>query len=168
MSTFFYFLLITVCVVSELGSRYKIADAERLELKRLIADAQCSRIQLADTLNKHKELEDAHMIQSKFIHKLQKKIGKVDKYIETIEMQEKVILKMQSVMKSTAPIRNKQQQLQNLNQNENQNLNQKDKENYQKNKKKSSSSDTESTANGNENQVEEFQNRINQLLEEVR
>ena len=168
MSTFFNVILITVCVVSELGSRYKIADAERLELKRLIADAQCSRIQLADTLNKHKELEEAHMIQSKFIHKLQKKIGKVDKYIETIEMQEKVILKMQSVMKSTAPIRNKQQQLQNLNQNENQNLNQKDKENYQKNKKKSSSSDTESTANGNENQVEEFQNRINQLLEEVR
>ena len=162
--------MFTVCVVSELGSRYKIADAERLELKRLIADAQCSRIQLADTLNKHKELEEAHMIQSKFIHKLQKKIGKVDKYIETIEMQEKVILKMQSVMKSTAPIRNKKLQNQNENLNENQNLNQnlKDKENYQKNKKKSSSSDSESTANGNENQVEEFQNRINQLLEEVR
>lgn len=94
-------------MVSELGTRYKTADAERLDLKRLVADAQSSRIQLGDAINKHKALEDAHLIQSKFIHKLQKKLSKVDTYTETIEMQEKVIMKMQSVIESCAPERNK-------------------------------------------------------------
>ena len=140
-------------MVSELGSRYKIADAERLELKRLIADAQSSRIQLADTLNKHKELEDAHMIQSKFIHKLQKKISKVDKYIETIEMQEKVIMKMQSVMESTAPIRIKK------NQNKNQN--------YDQNNQIPDHM-IENNVKGTDNQTRDLENRINLLTEEVR
>ena len=85
--------------------RYKAADAERLELKRLIPDAQSSRNQLADTIKKLRELEDAHMIQSKFIHQLQKKTSKIQKYIETIEIQEKVIMKMQKVIESSAPKR---------------------------------------------------------------
>ena len=92
-------------MISELGLRYKSADAERLELKRLIPDAQSSRNQLVDTIKKLRELEDAHMIQSKYIHQLQKNTSKVQKYIETIEIQEKVIMKMQKVIESSAPKR---------------------------------------------------------------
>lgn len=139
-------------MVSELGTRYKTADAERLDLKRLVADAQSSRIQLGDALNKHKTLEDAHLVQSKFIHKLQKKLSKVDTYTETIEMQEKVIMKMQSVIDSGAPERNKKMKMKI--ENEKSNLDSPEK------KKK--------LENNENNEIrEEFQNRVNELLLEV-
>jgi hypothetical protein len=97
-----------VCIVTELGSRYKAVDGERLELKRQVSDAQSSRVQLGELLDKHKELENAHVVQSKFIQKMQKKVGKLDKYVETIETQEKVILRMQSIIECSATNKAKQ------------------------------------------------------------
>jgi predicted RNase H-like nuclease (RuvC/YqgF family) len=65
-------------------------------------------VQLGELVDKHKELENAHVVQSKFIQKMQKKMGKLDKYIETIETQEKVILRMQSIIECSSSNKTKQ------------------------------------------------------------
>lgn len=79
-----------------------------MDLKRQVSDAQSSKIQLGELLDKHKVLEDAHVVQSKFIQKMQKKVGKLDKYVETIETQEKVIQRMQSIIESSSTNKSKQ------------------------------------------------------------
>jgi hypothetical protein len=58
--------------------------------------------QHGELLSKHKDLENAHVIQLKFIHKLQKKNGQIDMYIDTIKMQENIISEMQNIIKSNS------------------------------------------------------------------
>lgn len=65
-------------------------------------------MQLLALLDKHKELEDAYVVQTKLIQKMQKKVGKLDKYVETIETQEKVILRMQSIIECSSTNKAKQ------------------------------------------------------------
>lgn len=102
VSLIVFVLLFVVCIVSELGTRYKSVDAERSELKGLVADNRSYMKEHSELLNKYRELEDAHMIQSKLIHKMQKKMTKIDKYVETVEMQENVIKRMQYIIESSA------------------------------------------------------------------
>ena len=96
-------------MVSELGVRYKSVDAERLELKSRVSDSQTHAIESGELLDKYKELEEAHMIQSKLIHRMQKKMIKIDKYVETVQTQEKVINRMQSIIESSGNDRNRVQ-----------------------------------------------------------
>ena len=96
-------------MVSELGVRYKSADAERLELKSNVIDSQSHIKEFGELLDKYKELEDAHMVQSKLIHRMQKKMIKIDKYVETVQTQEKVINRMQAIIESSGNERNRLQ-----------------------------------------------------------
>ena len=115
-------------------------------------------MQLREVINKHKTLEDAHIIQSKFIHKLQKKLSKVDAYIETIEMQERVISKMQTVISSGAPEKNKILKNRNQELNDIERLNDEKKMNFE----------VENNLRENDNQIrDDLQNRVNDLLEKV-
>lgn len=104
----FYFASI-VCIVSELGVRYKSADAERLELKSRVTESQNHIKEFSELLDKYKELEDAHMAQSKLIQRMQKKMTKIDKYVETVQTQEKVIKRMQSIIESSGNERSRLQ-----------------------------------------------------------
>jgi hypothetical protein len=87
-------------VVAELAGRYKAADGERLELKRLVADAQSARRQYGELQAQHHELEAAHVMQSKLLQKVQKKMAKVDAYADTIKTQEQVIAKMETFIET--------------------------------------------------------------------
>ena len=87
-------------IVTDLGGRYKAADAERLELKRLVAEAQSTRRQFGELLTQYQELENAHMIQSKLLQKAQKKQTKAEAHAETIKTQEQVIAKMETFIES--------------------------------------------------------------------
>lgn len=55
---------------------------------------------LGDLKLRHKELETAHMLQSKQLQKIQSQVKKMDTYKRTIETQEKVISRMQNVIES--------------------------------------------------------------------
>jgi hypothetical protein len=87
-------------VTIEIGRRYKAADAERLELKRLVTDAKSARRQYGELQKIHKELQDAHLLQNQYIQKMQKKQGQIKAYEATIQMQEKVIKKMQKLVET--------------------------------------------------------------------
>ena len=90
---------VLVHMITELGTRYQIADAERLQLKRLMNDVKSIRIQFAELFIRHEELQSAHLMQSKVIQKLQKNQRKVDVYSETIKTQENIILKLETIIK---------------------------------------------------------------------
>ena len=87
-------------VVAELAGRYKVADGERLELKRLVADAHSARRQYGELQSQHHELETAHVMQSKLLQKMQRKMAKADAYADTIKAQEQVIAKMETFIES--------------------------------------------------------------------
>jgi len=87
-------------IATEMGKKLRVIELERIEAKRYATDAKASKNQL-DLLSKtHKELQEAHLQQAKFIQKLQKQNSEVEKYRETITTQEKVIAKMQKLVES--------------------------------------------------------------------
>lgn len=89
-----------VNVAAEMGKKYKKTDEERLELKRIAAEAKSARQQYQEQQKALAELNDAHIQQSQVLQKMQKKMGKVEAYKSTILMQERVISKMQAVIES--------------------------------------------------------------------
>lgn len=95
------------------------------------------------------------MIQSKFIHQLQKRTSTVHKYIETIEIQEKVIMKMQKVIETSTPKRIRNLQIK-IKSESDTNMN---KINFDER--------DENTSTDNENQVEDLKKRISQLTDKV-
>ena len=89
-----------VHVANDIGEKFKKADAERLELKRLVVEAQSARRQYQEQKTALEDLQEAHIQQSRFIQKLQKKQSKMDLLKSTIQMQERVIAKMQAVIEA--------------------------------------------------------------------
>ena len=91
---------VLIQTVIECCNRLKKVDQERLDLKKIMGDSVSIRKQFAALNKVYRELQDAHMSQSKHIQKMQKQYDKVKTYQNTIVMQEKVISKMQSVIES--------------------------------------------------------------------
>ena len=62
--------------------------------------AQAARQKYAEQIKQLQDLSEAHMQQSYFIQKLQKKVSKMDSYKSTIKLQESIIGKMQKVVEA--------------------------------------------------------------------
>jgi aspartate oxidase len=86
--------------VIQSGNRYRKADKERLELKKIMTDSVSIRRQFGDLQKAYRDLQDAHVTQARHIQKMQIQQSKVTTYESTIMLQEKVIGKMQSVIES--------------------------------------------------------------------
>ena len=91
---------VLVQAVIECCNRLKQVDQERLDLKKVIGDSVSVRKQYIALTRTYKELQEAHLSQSKHIQKMQKQHAKLKTYQNTIVMQEKVISKMQSVIEA--------------------------------------------------------------------
>ena len=87
-------------VVLDLGERLKKIDVERVELKKIAMEGQAARSMYVERQQQLNDLTEAHMHQSHFIQKLQKKVSKMDNYKSTIKLQENIIAKMQRVVEA--------------------------------------------------------------------
>ena len=61
-----------VNIVLAAGGKYKKLKNENLELKAMVHDNKSARTQLSCIQEKYQELQQAHLMQSNFIQKLQK------------------------------------------------------------------------------------------------
>ena len=61
-------------------------DKERVELKKIAMEGQAARSMYMERQQQLNDLTEAHMHQSHFIQKLQKKISKMDNYKSTINL----------------------------------------------------------------------------------
>jgi hypothetical protein len=66
-----------VNIVLVAGSKYKKLKNENLELKAMVQDNKSARMQLSRVQEQYQELQEAHLMQSNFIQKLQKQQDKV-------------------------------------------------------------------------------------------
>ena len=87
-------------IVLDLGDRLKKSDEERIKLKKIVMEGQSARSMYLESQQHLSDLTEAHLHQSHFIQKLQKKISKMDNYKSTIKLQESIIGKMQKVVEA--------------------------------------------------------------------
>lgn len=85
-------------VIIQLGESLKLVEHDRIELKRLMSEADSSQLQLKEQKKLCDELNDAHSEQSNYMHKIIKTEKKIETYRSTIERQEMVIAKMQALL----------------------------------------------------------------------
>ena len=90
--------LIHICL--ELGERVKVVESEGAEYKQRYMEGQAARQKYAEQIKQLQDLSEAHMQQSYFIQKLQKRVAKMDSYKSTIKLQESIIGKMQKVVEA--------------------------------------------------------------------
>ena len=90
--------LVHICL--ELGERVKVVESEGVEYKQRFMEGQAARQKYAEQIKQLQDLSEAHMQQSYFIQKLQKKVAKMDSYKSTIKLQESIIGKMQKVVEA--------------------------------------------------------------------
>ena len=89
-----------VTIAVEIGAKLRMVNEERLELLEHLSEAKSARLQMEPLKNAFQELQDAHLLQAKYIQKLQKEQSKIGVYQSTIQMQEKVISKMQKLVEA--------------------------------------------------------------------
>lgn len=87
-------------VALELGERVRAVEAEGAEYKQRYMEGQAARQKYNEQTKMLQDLSEAHMQQSYFIQKLQKKVAKMDTYKSTIRLQESIIGKMQKVVEA--------------------------------------------------------------------
>lgn len=87
-------------VTAAVGHRVQEVSKECQDLRGLIGDAKAARLQFAEVQRAYKDMQEAHVQQAKYIQKLQKQNGQLDKYKSTIETQERIITKMQGIVES--------------------------------------------------------------------
>ena len=87
-------------VIQKMAVHFQRQSEEKNEYKRLVADGQSARKQYNELMSKYANLEDAHMQQSKHLSKFKRDLGRIDTFKQTIQMQEKVISKMQLLIES--------------------------------------------------------------------
>eukprot|EP01036_Dinobryon_divergens_P027795 gene27795-36623_t len=90
-----------VRLINKLTDKVAKVNYENQALIETMQEAKQSINSLVDLKAKYKELENAHLTQSKQLQKMQGQMKKVDTYKRTIETQEKVISKMQRVIESS-------------------------------------------------------------------
>ena len=90
-------LIKAVCALSK---KIQAVEKERAMATQYITEAQATRVQQKQQEALYHELQQAHMDQSKVLMKVQKEAKRLDKYKQTILLQEQVILKMQNVMEN--------------------------------------------------------------------
>ena len=78
-------------VALELGERVRAVEAEGAEYKQRYMEGQAARQKYNEQTKMLQDLSEAHMQQSYFIQKLQKKVAKMDTYKSTIRLQESII-----------------------------------------------------------------------------
>lgn len=93
-----------VRLINKLTDKVAKVNYENQALIETMQEAKQSIKSLVDLKVKYKELENAHLTQSKQLQKMQGQMKKVDTYKRTIETQEKVISKMQRVIESSVHI----------------------------------------------------------------
>ena len=93
-----------VRLINKLTDKVAKVNYENQALIETMQEAKQSINSLVDLKAKYKELENAHLTQSKQLQKMQGQMKKVDTYKRTIETQEKVISKMQRVIESSVNI----------------------------------------------------------------
>ena len=79
--------------IEELTSEKILLEGEISDKEKLIAEAK----ELAE---KYTQLQDAHLKSNQYVASIKKEISRIDQYKTTIQTQEKVIAKLQSVMES--------------------------------------------------------------------
>jgi hypothetical protein len=87
--------------VLETTLRFNKMNQERMEYKKFLTESKVIKRQFDEIQQSYLELQEANLMQSKYIDKIQKQLSKVETYQTTILMQEKVINKMQKVMENT-------------------------------------------------------------------
>jgi hypothetical protein len=85
-------------VIIQLGESLKLVEHDRIELKRLMSEADSSQLQLKEQKKLCDELNTAHSEQLNYMNKLKITEKKLETYRSTIERQEMVIAKMQSLL----------------------------------------------------------------------
>lgn len=90
-----------VCLINKLTDKVAKVNYENQALIETMQEAKQSLKSLVDLKAKYKDLESAHLTQSKQLQKMQGQMKKVDTFKRTIETQEKVITKMQSIIESS-------------------------------------------------------------------
>lgn len=89
-----------VKVMNSFRNKLVATNNEKKELQQVVAEAKNTIVKYKDLKSDYQTLEDAHLEQNKYIQSMKQKIGQVDKYQITIQTQEKIIAKMQSVIDS--------------------------------------------------------------------
>lgn len=85
-------------VAAAAGLRLQTLEKEAIELRTMVGDAKAVRLQLGNLQNTHENLQEAHMQQAIYIQGLQKSVSQLPVYRSTIETQEQVIAKLQSIV----------------------------------------------------------------------
>lgn len=89
-----------VRMLHQLRDALNTAEREKVELQTVLRSAKGSIDAFAVMKRDYKELQGAHMEQTKYLQKMQARINKADVYRNTIATQEGVISKMQSVLEA--------------------------------------------------------------------
>ena len=87
-----------VKVTAALSRKIQAVDREKANVEQYISESQAVRVQFSQQAVRLKELEDAHMEQGRVLLRAQKEGRKLDKYRDTIALQEGVIAKMQDII----------------------------------------------------------------------
>ena len=85
-------------IITQMGHKLKEIEDERLEAKRYLFDAKAAKQQYERLKVGNKELKDAHLLQNKFIRKLERKNKEYLVCKEQIHNQEVMIKNMQEII----------------------------------------------------------------------
>lgn len=86
--------------LNQLRDALNTAEEEKVQLQAVLRSAKCSIDAFAALKREHKELQSAHMDQTRLLQRMQGRISKTEVYRNTIEAQEGVITRMQSVIEA--------------------------------------------------------------------
>ena len=94
-----------VSILNQMREQLNTSEKEKVELQQVLRSAKSAVDQFTVMKKDYRELQDAHVVQTKQLQKMQKKYAQLETYKSTIMTQEKVIAKLQSVIE--AKIKNK-------------------------------------------------------------
>lgn len=87
-------------ITSALSRKIQAVEKEKSNIEQYISESQAVRVQFGQQKTAFQELQEAHMQQGKVLLKTQKESRKLDKYRDTIALQEGVIAKMQEIIEA--------------------------------------------------------------------
>lgn len=89
-----------VHLIKEAGVHIRRLDTETHALRETVASTEKVRSKYGNVCTQLSELQDAHLMQAKFLQKLKERAVKVTQCEDTIRAQEEVITRMQSVLET--------------------------------------------------------------------
>ena len=83
-----------------MGKKLRVIEGGRVEAEKYVLDAKKCKLQYEALRKEHNDMQELHLGQARLIQTLQKQNSEINKFKDTVLLQEKVIAKMQAVVET--------------------------------------------------------------------